>query len=366
MQCSQIKPTQGSRRGFTLVELLMVILLIGILSSFVLVALSGATQSAKEDRTKAQILKIHSLLMEKWEKYEYRRVPSTLFMVARRNASEALMMESGITPGAKPNNRRMAVERLNAMRELMRMELPTYKFDVVDRDGEATARAVLLRDPVRPRVALEPALWRAYRQRAINSAWDANNQQAECLYLILSQMRDGDSSALEFFKETEIGDVDGDGVNEILDAWGNPIVWMLWAPGYISPLQTPMSRNAEQHDSLDLANLGSAYVDTDSNGLPNAFEGTYTMPTDGSEWAYADLPRTLYPLVCSAGPDGKFGIILSTDLQKQGNIDQIWSQVMNDPYARDTPQRIHLLGAADPLQADALADDISNHYLTTR
>ena len=356
MQCSQIKPTQGSRRGFTLVELLMVILLIGILSSFVLVALSGATQSAKEDRTKAQILKIHSLLMEKWEKYEYRRVPSTARTYMRRTSGAS----------AVANNRQMAVERLNAMRELMRMELPTYKFDVVDRDGEATARAVLLRDSVRPSEALEPALWRAYRQRAINSAWDANNQQAECLYLILSQMRDGDSSALEFFKETEIGDVDGDGVNEILDAWGNPIVWMLWAPGYISPLQTPMSRNAEQHDSLDLANLGSAYVDTDSNGLPNAFEGTYTMPTDGSEWAYADLPRTLYPLVCSAGPDGKFGIILSTDLQKQGNIDQIWSQVMNDPYARDTPQRIHLLGAADPLQADALADDISNHYLTTR
>ena len=71
------QPFRPHRTGFTLVELLMVIMLIGILTTFVLVALAGVTEKAKEDRTKAQIAKIHELIMGKWESYLYRKMPPT-------------------------------------------------------------------------------------------------------------------------------------------------------------------------------------------------------------------------------------------------------------------------------------------------
>lgn len=341
---SQLRP----RAGFTLVELLMVILLIGILSSFVLVALAGVNQTAKEDRTKAQIKKIHELVMERWEQYRYRRVPATRYMASARQGARA---------NNEIDNVRMARERLNGLRELMRMELPTYISDVLK-------PAKFLRDPLDPNLkrVYSPALWRAYRQRATEE-WSVSHQQAECLYLILSQIRDADSTALEFFKDNEIGDVDGDGMKEILDAWGNPIQWMLWAPGFTSPLQVPMSENPEQDDLFDLSNFGSGYLNINPNdGFPDRFQGTYTG--SGFEIDFANLPRTLYPLIYSSGADGQFGIVLSTN--ESGTIDQDWVLSNNDPYDRNTNQKMFLIGATSVQQPDAMADDISNHYLTTR
>ena len=318
------------RRAFTLVELLMVIMLIGIMTSFVLVALAGAARTAQEDRTKAQILKIHELIMGNWEQYRYRRVPQT-----------RLMREITNRPATGRQTQVMALERLNALRELMRMEMPSFMLDV-------TTPASKLRDMLTNQ-PYQPSVWRAYNRRAAAASWTVQYQDAECLYLILSQIRDADSSALEFFKESEITDLDGDGMKEIVDAWGNPIRWMLWAPSYISPLQVPMSVDDQQQDPFDIATVGQAYDDRKNrNNIPDAFEGEY--------W---ELPRMLYPLIYSAGPDGKHGIVLEVN---DGAMS--WSEAFNNPYDRTTG--LHLLGAVSELNPDALADDISNHYLTTR
>lgn len=333
------------RAGFTLVELMMVISIIAVLSTFVLVALAGVNQTAKEDRTKAQIKKIHELIMQQWEQYRYRRVPPTEHMVKVRK---------GLT-GGNVNNKRMAIDRLRALRELMRMELPTFITDV-------TTPANHMRDAIDYRKPYTSSLNRAYQQwakraEAETGGWSPTHQQAECLYLIISQIRDADSSALEFFKENEIGDVDGDGMPEILDAWGNPIQWMLWAPGHTSPLQVGMAVNPEQDDMFDPSGLGTAYDAAN-------FTGTYSG--DGFAIDFSQLPRTLYPLIYSAGADGKFGIVLSTNQNSSRTIDQNWAVADNDPYNRDTKLKMFLLGAASVQQPDALADDISNHYLTTR
>ena len=45
-------------------------------------------------------------------------------------------------------------------------------------------------------------------------------------------MKDGDKNALDFFMPDEIGDMDEDGMKEILDGWGTPIEFLRWAPGY--------------------------------------------------------------------------------------------------------------------------------------
>src|SRR5436309_2665148 len=99
-----------NRAGFTLTELLIVMMILGIMTGLALSGLAGAINLAKEQRTRAIITKIDQLVMEHYEDYRTRSVPLNQFAapsVAARN-------------------------RLYALRELMRMEMPDRVTDVVD------------------------------------------------------------------------------------------------------------------------------------------------------------------------------------------------------------------------------------------
>ena len=149
-------------------------------------------------------------------------------------------------------------------------------------------------------------------------------------------------------------------MKEILDAWGNPIRWMLWAPGYTSPFQVPLAEKLEQHDLFDISQVGTGYA-------AKNFTGTVTTDINGSPITFdqTQFPRTLYPLIYSAGADGKVGIIVSTDENEDKLIDQNWAAVADDPYNRNEKYRMFLIGAPSVNQPEAMADDISNHYLAT-
>jgi hypothetical protein len=168
--------------------------------------------------------------------------------------------------------------RLNSLWELMRMELPDRKSDVID-----------------PPVFLKsrPALSRAYLRRA-NAAtggnlanWSTTHESAECLYMILANMRDGDGVATDLFTSSEVGDTDGDGMPEFIDPWGLPIYFLRWAPNLTTPLQDKLTA-----DPFDPYRAGVPYGDP-------------TRP-----WNPA-----LFPFVYSAGPDGVYGYDHDDDLQ---------------------------------------------------
>lgn len=337
------------RRGFTLIELLMVVMIIGVLATFVMVALAGVNQTAKEDRTSVQIMKINELLMDKWQTYQYRRMPPSNLRLATmkdRVRKRALTQAAydGWLNGAGGYGL-VAADRLKATREMMRLELPCTKDEVVGPNANGQSH---LFDPMRPdrRNPLVPSLSRAYYAKAKSqlsgdtsptlTTWSMDNESAECLYLIVSQLRDADVSALEFFSESEIGDSDGDGMLEILDAWGNPIYWQRWAPGFESTLQVPLATTAEQEDMFDPMQVGLSY----QPGFPNT------------------SPRALHPLIFSAGPDGNYGITVIGD--KVGDNSDAWFGVDSDPYAE--PFRV--IGRATDGQT--WVDNITNHLLSTR
>lgn len=278
---SAISHRRAARRrgGFTLIELLVVTTILLLLASTALFAMWGAQEQAREARARAQLARVEFLMTEKWESFKTIRVPVLPSRVPPTIGSVVSI-----------NSRARAFVRLTALRERMRLELPDRRADLM----------------VPPAVTTSPALYAAYLRRLgrllgttppnvtptvanINwNRWTYQHQGAECLHLILSQMKDGDRNALEAFRTSEIGDTDNDGMPEVLDPWGQPLSFLRWAPGYVSdPASGPgvvtfQSRNAQAYpDPFD----------------PLRSDPRWTDSVVGNE------PFLLAPLVFSSGPD---------------------------------------------------------------
>jgi prepilin-type N-terminal cleavage/methylation domain-containing protein len=319
-------PTTRQPAGFTVVELLTVMLILSLLVAMSLSAFSAAVNQAKISRTKVIIAKLDQLVMDRWESYRTRPIPLRGTGTSARLSSE---------------------RRLWALREIMRMELPNTPADVTDN----------------PVLVSRTAISRGYL-RKVPSGWstDPTWQQAECLYLIIASMRDHEKSALDFFTADEIGDLDGDGVPEILDAWGTPIQFIRWPAGYLSSGVTNPALTTQDKtipDSFDLLKVDRRYGDTNTN----------------------NDPYDLRPLIFSCGPDKQtsptLGIILPTfgysstttsgsktvyPNPSDGTIP--WG---NDPYF--IPSAVPVPGSIDGVSpvtsaqaATAAADNITNHY----
>jgi hypothetical protein len=91
-------------------------------------------------------------------------------------------------------------------------------------------------------------------------------------------------AAIESIPASNIGDTDGDGVPEILDAWGRPLGFIRWPVGFVDP-----DNDTSSTDEFDpyLTDFGNFVA---------------TVPR----------PFSVRPLIISAGPDREFGIAFTT------------------------------------------------------
>jgi len=289
-----LSPFSAARRGFTLVELLVVVSVIAILAGLVLGALNAARQSAREAKTKATITKLHNIVMERYESYRTRRVPinippnTSLNEVARRN--------------------------LIGVRDLMRMEMPQTPLDVTQGPLSSVAR---------------PALSHAFlaRYNAQNPSEEYN--MAEMFYMFVTM---GDPEVREQFADNEVGDTDSDGWPEFVDGWGNPIMFLRWAPAFTD------------------SDIQSGDPDTDHDPFdPRRYQRT----------AYR-----LVPLIYSAGPDGIYDITPASN--NLGGYD------MGNPYVgtvgapADLPNRSKTTGQQPANGSLDHYDNIHNHRIEAR
>ncbi len=343
---------QHYRPSFTLIELLVAIAIIGIMAGMLLFTLAGAQTDARVARTRGTIQKINEIVLQKWEEYRYKPVNVQLPAAA-----------SAPIPGSKPPRypvtpRETARLRMTILRDAMRMEMPDRITDLLYEPSQYTVayrndpndptrftstkipRALphgfgLIYDSLRNQVnALKqqghPSWMSGLDLRDINvpanvnplnlnprppgnavgrftndsdANWQAAVQSGELLYLLVATSQFGGSSALEYFRPSEVGDPDGDGLLEFIDAWGESIAWIRWPAGYPGDLVR--------------------YADDDAMD-PLKTDWRYRAGV-ASDWQ----PRTLVPLILSAGGDKEFGVTF--DFGDTGNIPPVAYATMTWP-----------------------------------
>jgi prepilin-type N-terminal cleavage/methylation domain-containing protein len=310
--------------GFTLIELMVTILIISILAGLFLGALSRAQTQANIAHTQSLIAKLNSQLMLRYESYRTRRLPidtTTWDPWLTVNGSPL----PPVPPGAlnvqqdeelaSMQPRHAAAHRLAAIRELMRMELPDRWTDVTDFPvvyhyaPEALSFLVNSQRQVIPQTATN----QSYRRR-LTSNYSIQYEDAECLYLIVTGGLADNTMAGEQISPNDIGDADGDGMLEFHDAWGNPIHFLRWAPGFGGTLpgsSTVIPSDLQPYDPNN--------VYTDNSGTPHPdprfvvsrhdqFDPLKLQATPQRNLSasppYFEEGFALYPLIYSAGPDG--------------------------------------------------------------
>jgi len=356
------------RRGFTLTEVLISITIIALLAGLGLSAYSGAIEMAREQRTRAQIAKIDQFIMERYEGYRTRAVP--------------IKIPAGVA-SLQGGGRLTAMMRLNALRDLMRMELPERKSDVIDPPCD------YFPGPGTRLYMASPSLRNTYLRMAARNVgaanfpagWSESQQGAECLYLILSTMRDGDKTALDFFSSDEIGDIDGDNMKEILDGWGNPIEFIRWPAGY-TELQPGNDgkwgvANVDDDGINGTDDLGEAgWPGSDDIAVRTTQTRNYLKAPDPFDpvkvhgGSAPPGPLTLFgtsytpgyllqPLIISAGRDKQFDII--TDINLLGSF-MHYSPVPTSGFADDNYPNPYVVGSAG-LPVGTVGDVNGDGYL---
>ena len=294
------------RSGFTLIELLITIMIIGMLSSMLMFGLLKVQAQTQAARTKTTIAKIDELLRQRWQSYATRRLPVSSVGVNQKDAAEL---------------------RLVAIRQIQRMELPDHWSEVTAApvalkklaDGSTTGITL-------PRSGLADAYQRYYDTISVNKPGavpsnsasgkpSAQQQDAECLFMILTEGASDERNGREMFLESEIGDVDGDGAPEFVDGWGMPIRFIRWPVGFIDDPRQDSSGQARFGHLSDL--MPPKVAGTCKPDAVNKHDGLDPFRVD--EHAFL-----IYPLVFSGGPDKIIDIY-------GGESDQ----VRDDPYDMD-------------------------------
>lgn len=260
------------RRGFTLVELLVVVVIIAMLAAMVLGAAHVARQSAREHKTRATIARINSIIVDTRESYRTRRLPIDV-----RDDPACWVDTDGDGQVDKPSRPLMDHARWNARRDLLRIEMP-------DRFGDFLDPPLCLPTNLVTRARLTYRVQFLAAQRRLASLGLSPDQIAnrlasyelsECLYLVV--MANGGNQVA--WGDDERGDADQDGLREFHDGWGRPILWVRWPAGWTGADEPPMRYGPASKPTLPGLGPRSIIISAGADGI---FDVNRGVEPDGS------------------------------------------------------------------------------------
>ncbi len=278
-----------TRRGFTLLEILIVVSLIAVLAAFLTMAIGKALTQAKEAATRTTLLKLDGMLQQRLEAFRtLMDTPQKQNEVRGRIAAKKQQMQNG------------GISGLNEKMLLLMVYKDYY------RNGFAQS------------MSDNPSLGTAGQPFAGNTA--DRLESSEMLYWMLTKADTFGVPAVDDseFASTEVADTDGDGRLELIDAWGQPLRFYRWPTRLLRPggPATPINRSLAGLLMKGLPAPPTAAGDIDPLSLdPDDQVGVYLATVNASIMVPADY-ETLYhtpdtyhmPLIVSSGPDRALGL----------------------------------------------------------
>jgi prepilin-type N-terminal cleavage/methylation domain-containing protein len=196
------------RKAFSLVELLVAVAIVVLMMALMSAALSAARTRGKKDQTQATILAISEIV--------------------QRHFSAT---ESSAVGAAVPTSARGA-----AIRRQITADMPDSWAEVRTMQSDtATYSSARHRGYVDTLARLNPT---------------DQYGSAECLFMIIMQGGLADCLSCASLDSVPKDDLDGDGAPEFLDAWGQPIKYVLWPAGFEQPLSTKYFDQTPPFDGL--------------------------------------------------------------------------------------------------------------------
>jgi prepilin-type N-terminal cleavage/methylation domain-containing protein len=264
-----------SRPAFTLTELLIVVAIILSLMTMLGSAVSNVRTTQKANATSDMIAKLDRVISAQIETYDSRPVDTSDTTKIGLPARSDNKFPSNLVFKYAASLRAWHIRR-----NLISVDIPDRWTDVqalTQRFNDGKWTNVPAGSPQRTYSPFQRTYIDIWNQIEATKVYPTDQfGGAECLFMIV--MQSGVANCLDCGSLTtsQVGDKDSDGYMEFLDAWGNPIDYILWAPSY-----TPPGKSESFF----------------SNSLDDPYASANVRPTLG-----------MRPLIYSAGPDGQYAI----------------------------------------------------------
>lgn len=365
------------RPGFTLVELLMVMLIIIFLAGILIVVLGQAGGRAREKATQALITKLSKQVQERLEALDrFRNLPpfqddANNFVTT--NSSSYTYMNLSFLPNPNLTKQMKTTLWLKMMMKLhfpqsfselraMEIDLPQYTNRSVD---QFVKLKNLMTNPAKH---------------------TPDTESSELLYFILTTGQGFGVPTVDpnEYRSSEVADTDGDGLMEFIDAWGRPLRFYRWPTRLVCPSTTfdangrPTVDRTQGAIALDTALPAAESSDPLADPLlRDQDDPTYTIqlwvgnPNAATKAATMEnnfhTPIAWHQfLIVSSGPDGQkvanaddaFGLYSPSDQFTLLDMNYTSPPLPTPNYNSST--NYGYLCQPVPGKFDALSDNISN------